>query len=75
MGSHQSHQPPYNEPVIDKNRYSVFLGTSLDETWNRKIEGLIITGVMTNCCCETTARDDFLKDYRYFSCHCDSYDE
>ena len=59
--------PHDNEPVIDKNRYSAFLGTSLDETLKyRKIEDLIITGVMTNCCCETTARDAFMRDYRVF---------
>jgi isochorismate hydrolase len=59
--------PLENEPIIDKNRYSAFLGTTLDETLKyRKIEDLIITGVMTNCCCETTARDAFMKDYRVF---------
>ena len=63
----KSISPRENEPVIDKNRYSAFLGTSLDETLKyRKIEDLIITGVMTNCCCETTARDAFMKDYRVF---------
>ena len=59
--------PHDNEPVIDKNRYSAFTGTSLDETLKyRKIEDLIITGVLTNCCCETTARDAFVRDYRVF---------
>lgn len=29
-------------------------------------EEIIITGVMTNCCCETTARDVFMRDYRVF---------
>ena len=63
----KSISPRENEPVIDKNRYSAFLGTSLDETLKyRKIEDLIITGVMTNCCCETTARDAFMRDYRVF---------
>jgi isochorismate hydrolase len=63
----KSISPRENEPVIDKNRYSAFLGTSLNETLKyRKIEDLIITGVMTNCCCETTARDAFMKDYRVF---------
>jgi isochorismate hydrolase len=53
--------------IIDKNRYSVFQGTGL-EKWltSNKIEELIITGVMTNCCCETTARDAFVKDFRVF---------
>jgi isochorismate hydrolase len=63
----KSISPRENEPVIDKNRYSAFFGTSLDETLKyRKIEDLIITGVMTNCCCETTARDAFMRDYRVF---------
>ena len=59
--------PSDTDGVIDKNRYSVFHGTGLDESLkSRKIEELIITGVMTNCCCETTARDAFVKDYRVF---------
>jgi isochorismate hydrolase len=63
----KSINPHENEPIIDKNRYSAFLGTSLDETLKyRKIEDLIITGVLTNCCCETTARDAFMRDYRVF---------
>ena len=59
---------PYDtDGIIDKNRYSVFHGTGLDESLkSRKIDELIITGVMTNCCCETTARDAFVKDYRVF---------
>ncbi len=60
-------KPSDTEGIIDKNRYSVFHGTGLDESLkSRKIEELIITGVMTNCCCETTARDAFVKDYRVF---------
>ena len=59
--------PLETEPIIDKNRYSAFMGTSLEEILKyRKIEDLIITGVMTNCCCETTAREAFMKDYRVF---------
>ena len=55
------------DEIIDKNRYSVFHGTDLDESLkSRRIDELIITGVMTNCCCETTARDAFVKDYRVF---------
>jgi nicotinamidase-related amidase len=56
-----------NEPIIDKNRYSAFFGTRLDARLRKKgIEDLIICGVMTNCCCETTARDAFVRDYRVF---------
>jgi isochorismate hydrolase len=59
--------PTHTDRIIDKNRYSVFKGTDLDKSLkSKKIEELIITGVMTNCCCETTARDAFVRDYRVF---------
>jgi isochorismate hydrolase len=63
----KSLQPSDADGIIDKNRYSAFHGTGLDESLkSRKIDELIITGVMTNCCCETTARDAFVRDYRVF---------
>jgi nicotinamidase-related amidase len=53
--------------LIDKNRYSAFFKTGLDEKLRtRGISELIITGVITNCCCETTAREGFVRDYRIF---------
>ena len=53
--------------IIDKNRYSAFFDTNLDVLLRKAgIEDLIITGVLTNCCCETTARDAFMRDYRVF---------
>jgi isochorismate hydrolase len=59
--------PLETEPVLDKNRYSAFYETNLDESLrSRGIEELIMTGVMTNCCCETTAKDGFVRDYRIF---------
>jgi len=59
--------PLDTEPIIDKSRYSAFMGTPLEEILKyRKIEDLMITGVMTNCCCETTAREAFMRDYRVF---------
>ena len=59
--------PLNTDGILDKNRYSAFFGTGLDESLrSRKIAELIITGVMTNCCCETTARDGFVRDYRMF---------
>jgi isochorismate hydrolase len=59
--------PRPEEPIFDKNRYSAFRGTRL-EAWMREndLEELIITGVLTNCCCETTAREAFVRDYRVF---------
>jgi isochorismate hydrolase len=60
-------KPTDTGEIIDKNRYSVFQGTGLEERLeSNKIEELIIAGVMTNCCCETTARDAFVRDYRVF---------
>lgn len=59
--------PLDTDGILDKNRYSAFFGTGLDEGLkSRRVEELIITGVMTNCCCETTARDAFVRDYRVF---------
>ena len=31
-----------------------------------KIETLVIAGVMTNMCCESTARDAYYRDYKVF---------
>jgi len=53
--------------IINKNRYSAFWKTGLNEFLHSKdVEDLVITGVLTNCCCETTARDAFMRDYRVF---------
>lgn len=59
--------PHKNEKVILKHRYSAFYNTDL-ETILRclKIEDLVITGIMTNMCCESTARDAYYRDYRVF---------
>lgn len=55
------------DTIIDKNRYSAFFSTRLDERLRAQgVEDLVICGVMTNCCCETTARDAFIRDYRVF---------
>jgi isochorismate hydrolase len=60
-------QPEQGDVVIDKIRYSAFFGTPLDSILRSQgIEDVIITGVMTNCCCETTAREAFMRDYRVF---------
>ena len=32
----------------------------------RHAEDLVITGIMTNMCCESTARDAYYRDYRVF---------
>jgi isochorismate hydrolase len=56
-------RPEEGELVIHKNRYSAFRGTGLEEDLRKMgIEDVIIAGVMTNICCETTARDAFMRD-------------
>ncbi len=51
--------------VIDKNRYSAFYGTPLASILSAQdIRSLVICGVTTNICVETTARDASQRDYR-----------
>jgi isochorismate hydrolase len=53
--------------VLQKKRYSAFFETDLEKFLRSEgIKDLIISGVMTNLCCETTARDAFMRDYRVF---------
>ena len=53
--------------VIDKNRYSAFYGTGLEPVLTSlKVRNLVICGVTTNMCVETTARDASQRDYRTF---------
>jgi isochorismate hydrolase len=55
------------DTVLPKKRYSAFFETDLDTILRSKgIKDLIISGVMTNLCCETTARDAFMRNYRVF---------
>ncbi|MGC8747586.1 MAG: cysteine hydrolase family protein [Candidatus Kapaibacteriota bacterium] len=60
-------KPLPGEKVISKHRYSAFYNTDL-EVYLRglKVEDLVITGIMTNMCCESTARDAYYRDYRVF---------
>jgi len=54
-----------HDKIIKKQRYSAFFNTSLNDYLKElNIADLIITGVMSNLCCETTARDAFMYDYR-----------
>jgi len=53
--------------VVDKHRFSPFLSNSSDldaRLRARGIDTLIVTGTLTNCCCESSARDAVMLDYR-----------
>lgn len=64
---HPELSPKPGEKVIFKHRYSAFYNTDL-ETILRclKIEDIVVCGIMTNMCCESTARDAYYRDYRVF---------
>jgi ureidoacrylate peracid hydrolase len=53
--------------VVDKTRFSAFVpGTcKLHELLHeRDIDTLIVTGTLTNCCCESTAREAMQQNYK-----------
>lgn len=64
---HSELAPLPNEKVVFKHRYSAFYNTDLETVLRcLKVEDLVIAGVMTNMCCESTARDAYYRDYRVF---------
>ena len=59
---------PAGALTISKQRYSCFVGTGLDRMLReRSVDRIIVTGFMTNFCCEATARHghdlDFFVDF------------
>jgi ureidoacrylate peracid hydrolase len=57
-------RPKANEPIVTKHRYSGFHNTNLDTILRANgIRTVIVTGVVTNVCVETTAREAFVRDY------------
>jgi ureidoacrylate peracid hydrolase len=64
---HRDIAPIGNEKVINKHRYSAFYNTDLETILRTlKVEDLVMTGIMTNMCCESTTRDAYFRDYRVF---------
>jgi nicotinamidase-related amidase len=70
--------PAPGEAVFDKNRPSALLNTGL-EAWLKAnaIRRVIIAGVTTSCCVETSVRDLSQRDYRVLIATdaCAEYDE
>lgn len=57
--------PETSDIDLVKHRYSAFIGTELDDILKaRGIENLILTGITSNVCVESTARDGYMYDYR-----------
>jgi ureidoacrylate peracid hydrolase len=56
--------PARGEPVIRKHRSSGFIGTNLDLVLrSNRVETVIVVGVMSEGCVESTARDAAFHDY------------
>jgi ureidoacrylate peracid hydrolase len=56
-----------DDEIVYKSRFSAFIqgASNIEEVLRpRGIENLIITGTATNMCCDTTARDAMMLDYR-----------
>jgi ureidoacrylate peracid hydrolase len=57
-------RPEPGEAIVTKHRYSGFHNTDLDTILRSNgIRTVIMTGVVTNVCVETTAREAFVRDY------------
>jgi ureidoacrylate peracid hydrolase len=60
-------QPTPGELVIKKVRYSGFLGTDLDARLKTMgVDTLVVAGLTTECCVDSTVRDAFDLDYHVF---------
>lgn len=56
--------PLPDERVVIKHRYSAFINTDLNTVLKAKgIQSVLVTGVATNVCVETTTRDAYMFDY------------
>lgn len=59
--------PSGEERIFQKNTYDAFHGTGLEEYLRElNIEQVLVTGVLTHLCCETTARSAFVKGFEVY---------
>ncbi len=57
-------QPQDGDLLVQKTRYSAFINTDLKKLLDeRGIKTLLMTGISTNTCVESTMRDGFMLDY------------
>ncbi|OGQ91256.1 MAG: hypothetical protein A2289_13935 [Deltaproteobacteria bacterium RIFOXYA12_FULL_58_15] len=60
-------EPLPSEPIFRKITYDAFLGTQLESTLRqKKVEQVLITGVLTHMCCDTTARAAFCRGFEVY---------
>jgi len=54
-------------PIIKKSQYDAFYRTSLERQLRKLgVKQLVVSGVMTNVCCDTTARSAFVRGFEVF---------
>ncbi len=59
--------PLATEIVIPKTTYDAFLNTDLEAALRaRNVEQVLVTGVLTHMCCETSARSAFCRGFEVF---------
>jgi ureidoacrylate peracid hydrolase len=64
---HANLQVEPGDIVLEKPRYGAFHGTDLELILrSRGIDSVIITGIATNVCADTTAREACVRDFRVF---------
>lgn len=64
MQFHPDFKPESDDIVVVKDRYSSFLGTELESLLRgRGIETVVVTGLVTDLCVSSTARDAFQLDF------------
>ena len=57
-------EPAEGEVVIEKSTYDAFHGTDAEGILNEMgVKEVVIAGVMTHLCVETTARSSFVRDF------------
>lgn len=56
-----------NRHVLRKSQYDAFYQTDLEELLkSRGVSQVVVSGVMTHLCCETTARSAFVRGFEVF---------
>jgi ureidoacrylate peracid hydrolase len=53
--------------IVEKNRYSAFIqgSSNIEEVLkSRGLDTILITGTVTNVCCESTARDAMMRNFK-----------
>lgn len=64
---HRDLEVSAQDVVLEKPRFGAFEGTDLDLILRaRGVDSVIISGIATNVCCETTAREACMRDFRLF---------